>query len=329
MQKTEVEKPQVKILIAYHKPSVLIKDDCLMPIHLGRALATESSKDGYMNYEDYQWMLENMIGDDTGENISHLNRTLCELTAIYWAWKNYDKLGDPDYIGLMSYRRLLIFNEYEYDKHNQNIEEKAYREVFTTPNDGLLEKFGIDLKTINQYIPKYDLILPLKSELKLVNTNSVREDWSKNILGVNVEDYARMVKYICENYPDYKNYILEQRDTSRRYFYQIFILRKDLFFDYCNFLFSLLEKLDKIIDTSNYNINGKRTLAYLGEALYDLYMRKLTYEGNIKYKELGILKIVENINKNDVKENIFLGIRRSKKYFIIYLFGLRITIKKY
>ena len=32
-------------------------------------------------------MLENMIGDDTGDNISHLNRTLNKLTSMYWAWK--------------------------------------------------------------------------------------------------------------------------------------------------------------------------------------------------------------------------------------------------
>ena len=66
----------VKILISYHKPAVLLKDEVLTPIHVGRTLATESSKDGSMSEEDYKWMLDNMIGDDTGDNISYLNRTL-------------------------------------------------------------------------------------------------------------------------------------------------------------------------------------------------------------------------------------------------------------
>ena len=101
--------PTVKILISYHKPAVLLKDEVLTPIHVGRVLATESSKDGSMSEEDYKWMLENMIGDDTGDNISHLNRTLNELTSMYWAWKNYDKLGNPDYIGFMHYRRIFDF----------------------------------------------------------------------------------------------------------------------------------------------------------------------------------------------------------------------------
>ena len=323
--------PTVKILISYHKPAVLLKDEVLTPIHVGRALATESSKDGSMSEEDYKWMLENMIGDDTGDNISHLNREFCELTSMYWAWKNYDKLGNPDYIGFMSYRRFLIFNEFEFDKHEQNKVEKAYKEVWTNSIENFIEKYGLNLETINKYIKKYDLILPMKSELKLVNTNSVREDYAKNIEGVNVEDYDKMVKFICKNYPDYKDYILEQRDSSRRYFYQMFIVRRDLFFDYCNFLFWVLGKLDKVIDTSKYSINGKRTLAYLGEALFDCYMRKLIDERVIKYKELGVVKIFESINEDkadEIKENIIFGIRRSKKYLVVYLFGLKITFKK-
>ena len=49
----------------------------------------------------------------------------------------------------------------------------------------------------------------MKSELKLFNTNSVREDWINNILGFNVEDYDKMLKYICENYHEYRDCILE------------------------------------------------------------------------------------------------------------------------
>ena len=98
---------KIKILVGYHKPAYLLKSDILVPIHLGRALATEASKDGVMSEEDYQWMLDNMIGDDTGDNISKENRKFAELTGIYWAWKNYDKLGNPDYIGFCHYRRYF------------------------------------------------------------------------------------------------------------------------------------------------------------------------------------------------------------------------------
>ena len=52
-------------------------------------------------------------------------------------------------------------------------------------------------------------------------------------------------------------------ETTIRYFYNIFVIKKDIFFDYCNFLFSVLEKLDKVIYTSNYLINGKNISAFI------------------------------------------------------------------
>ncbi|WP_353955170.1 DUF4422 domain-containing protein [uncultured Brachyspira sp.] len=52
-------------------------------------------------------------------------------------------------------------------------------------------------------------------------------------------------------------------ETTIRYFYNIFVIKKDIFFDYCNFLFSVLEKLDKVIYTSNYLINGKNISVFI------------------------------------------------------------------
>ena len=86
----------VKIFIAYHKDAQRIKSDILTPIHVGRAIAPEIVKN----------QLQDMIGDDTGDNISYKNPNYCELTALYWAWKNCD----ADYIGFMHYRRHLSFN---------------------------------------------------------------------------------------------------------------------------------------------------------------------------------------------------------------------------
>ena len=80
----------IKIFVGYHKPSIfLLKSELFVPIQLGRKVANQPSKDGSLSKDDILWMKKNTIGDDTGDNISELNRYYCELTGIYWIYKNY------------------------------------------------------------------------------------------------------------------------------------------------------------------------------------------------------------------------------------------------
>lgn len=44
------------------------------------------------------------ITDHTGIHISHKNRQYCEMTAVYWVWKN----TNHDWIGIEHYRRHLL-----------------------------------------------------------------------------------------------------------------------------------------------------------------------------------------------------------------------------
>ncbi len=82
---------RTKILVACHKQDDAIRQsDIYMPIHVGKALNPNLD----LGFQ----------GDDTGDNISEKNKSYCELTAMYWAWKN---LKDVDYIGLCHYRRYL------------------------------------------------------------------------------------------------------------------------------------------------------------------------------------------------------------------------------
>ena len=87
---------ETKILVCCHKPADIPDNGIFLPVHCGKAL---SDKD------------LGMTGDDTGDNISAKNPNYCELTALYWAWKN---LKGTEYIGLYHYRRFFSFKFVDY-----------------------------------------------------------------------------------------------------------------------------------------------------------------------------------------------------------------------
>ena len=64
----------IKVIVATHKKYQMPNDDMYIPVHVGK----EGKNDiGF-------------IGDNTGNNISIKNPYFCELTGVYWAWKNLD-----------------------------------------------------------------------------------------------------------------------------------------------------------------------------------------------------------------------------------------------
>ena len=79
---------KIKILVAMHKAYSLPGENIYAPIQVGGVRIPG---------------MENALRDDTGENISAKNKYYCEMTALYWAWKNLD----ADCIGLVHYEEAL------------------------------------------------------------------------------------------------------------------------------------------------------------------------------------------------------------------------------
>ena len=218
---------KVKLLICYHKKDVLLKDDVFTPIHVGRAPARRR-----MGEDDpqFKWLKENMIGDDTGDNISDKNSSYNELTAVYWAWKNYDKLGNPDYIGLMHYRRHFIFRESSDVVENvRGIDENYFKRI------------NYNAETIAHLMDDCDYVAHIG------HVDEVYKHYKENH---HVEDLDLAIAILKEKYPDYASTADAYLKMSFVNLCNMFIMPRDMFFEYCSWLFDILEEFERRVDLS-------------------------------------------------------------------------------
>lgn len=89
------------IFSALHKPEIALLSSSFQLVHCGR-------ETGSLFPLEYKWMKENSCGDNTNDNISILNPYFCEMTGIYWIWKNLHLFSHYKRIGFCHYRRFFI-----------------------------------------------------------------------------------------------------------------------------------------------------------------------------------------------------------------------------
>lgn len=241
----------IKILVAAHKEYRIPEDPIYIPIHVGHALVKQ----------DFGW-----LGDDTGDNISIKNPNYCELTALYWAWKNLD----ADAIGLVHYRRHFL---------SQNMDKiKKIKFLINLCNDELKWNSILSKQEVEKILVKYPVIVPKKRHyyIETVESQYVHAHHKQDI---------EIVRKILENkQKQYFEAFNEHMNKRSTHICNMFIMKKIFFNEYCSWLFDLLFDVEKNIDISNYLKNDARIFGFLGERLLDVWLNvnKINYyENNI------------------------------------------------
>lgn len=233
-----MEQQKIRILVATHKPGLVYKDDIFIPIQVGKANA-KIDLGG--------------LGDDTGDNISTKNPNYCELTALYWAWKN---LHDVDYIGLCHYRRYFDFHK----------QVPQYAPVYYEPC-GSLGTFNFSLSDkVLDVLHKGGVIVPKK----LIERQSLITRYCLR----HVSDDLRTLWHVIDEQQDAK-YIKAFRKVmyGNRYSpFNMFVMPWATFCDYCQWLFNILSQVETRTDISYYNPVQRRIYGYMAERLLNVYL---------------------------------------------------------
>lgn len=87
-------------------------------------------------------------------------------------------------------------------------------------------------------------------------------------------------------YPEYSAAIDKLEHGSVQYLCNMFVMRKELFFEYSEFCFNVLRTVDKQIDSRGKSKAALRFLGYLGEFCLTLYIFHLQARGDHRIKEL-------------------------------------------
>lgn len=230
----------VKILVACHKPDVYPTDDLYLPVHVGKALS------------------ELDLGiqtDNEGVNISAKNPYYCELTAIYWAWKN---LKNMDMIGLCHYRRYFDF-------HNQ------CRPIFAS------SAFSSDeFKSLNLSLDTFTLTKVLNGAIVVAKPDVMNCTIRQNYCEYHISDDLNVLENIIGQTQE--NKFIEAYDAVvnrgyKLYPYNMFVMSWKDFDAYCNWLFPILSQVERAIDISSYTAYQKRIYGFMAERLFNVWLR--------------------------------------------------------
>lgn len=275
---------KIKVAVGYHKPAYLLKDsdNIFIPLHLGRSVAAVASKDGVLSKTNKEWLLKNTTGDDTGDNISKLNREFCELTGLYWMWKNYEKIGNPDFVGFMHYRRHFILSETEMNS------KPDMCNLIRLPYAGDNYEKDIGLSLLNDIIDKKEIIIS-----KNTNEETVL-DYHLNLPFIVPTMLLGSLNKIKLKYPEDKDNIDNFINGHTFYWSNMFISSRDVFFELCNWIFPKLFYAFENLDFSKTSVAQNRFVGYLAEILFGVFWEKKEREGfHLISKNIAFLENTE------------------------------------
>lgn len=187
----------------------------------------------------------NYLSDNTGDNISEKNPYYCELTAMYWIWKNDNT---SKYVSIEHYRRFFM-------------DPKALIPTICSKSK------------IESYLEEGKIILPTVTKWHM----SVSDIYREGHVGIDLDNVQDI---ITKDMPEYISEFEQVMSGRNQHSLNMMILPKNVFDAYCEWLFSILFKLEKETDLSDRSAYQQRMYGFMSERLEDVWLSHNGYESS-------------------------------------------------
>lgn len=263
----------VKLIIAMHKLWEIPKGDIYLPVFVGAQGKDDICIDG-----------KAILRDDFGENISGKNPNYCELTGLYFAWKNVD----ADAVGLVHYRRHFSDKGWLYRKFHKPFEST------------LSDEEAIRLMS------EYDIVVP---KLRNYYIETLYSHYANTHDAKHLDLVAEVM---AEKYPDMSSYLHKAYEQKSGHMFNMCILKRKYLNEYCEFVFDILEELENRVDLDGLSAFDARLFGRVSEIIFNAWILKERAEG-VAIKEISYIHM-EKVNW--LKKGInFLGAKfGGRKY---------------
>ena len=181
------------------------------------------------------------LRDNIGNHISGKNANYCELTGLYWIWKN----TDDSYKGLVHYRRYFGRNNLS----NKISDICSYEYLLNC------------LKSV-------DIVLPYVEYFK----QNAKEEILLHCCTEEIFDKLRQI--IETKYPDYIETYDRYFNENKASLFNMLFCKREIFDAYCEWLFSILLVLEKQVDLAKLNTYQQRLYGFLSERLLNVWVIK-------------------------------------------------------
>lgn len=228
------------IYCCYHQSAPRLYSDCVQPLHVGRACRSFALP---------------MAGDDSGESISERNPYWCELTALYWMWKN----TTDDIVGLMHYRRILNL--------------RTGRTRAWIPRDRDVSVFGLTHARVTELLTQADIILPEKNVLH--RKSEIFTTYEHYAVCHPIEDLDLAVRILLEKHPEAEQTVKRVlHNETQGYWTNLFITSRLILNAYAAWLFDILFEVERHLQPqlAAREPYQQRVYGFLSERLFNIWL---------------------------------------------------------